>query len=903
MKTTTAHPRPVRLISLLVTMLMVASLAVVQASPAAASASGWARLVAGVNVLPGTAQYAVQVETQATAVNTVVVAVPAGIGITATDAIGVTVAGGDGTDLGFTGTVQTVGSFQRVIFTAPEGVSIPANSNAVLRFNADVTPPTAATERSGTFKVSLSSNGGNSFETATTGARDPRTSGTLTTTIKFLEVVKVDVVGPTGVVDMTGTEGQRINVRTTLKNYAQIPVRVSAGLGASSPRGFTANERISDPVDVELLGGGQGTANFTVDLGTAVNNDGDAADRTVTFSGSITEAVTGATGFGASTDKFTVQILGRISFDGATFDPRIVSPGAATFVVDAEHSGTPSFDVALGAADVSFADTKATNQQAYSFAKDADAQTLSFTGQVKGADADYPVTATYMATDENGYSYMQTIGLTESGFFGPSPVEVTIDALAPDITTVVNLPSDADGRAQEAAKDGDSITVNGTIDDDNAVINEVRLVANGQVVAVKRTEQISRRPLDDTYSVTFSGEEVKFPGGIGQFVAATVAVDRAGNLGVAFSGATDFDNVVPRLTFARVESTIDVNQSLLGQVGREAGVISVRFQENALIRGGCNPNQYSIDGQNVVREVRMSDNSPCLSGAASDDNWRLLILSVPVERESTPLVRYSPIPGDRVGDFAGNLAPEDTVTAVSGIVPVAPDLLDVYRNTANKTPEECQADAKACEDAYQQGSGSSAVYWTRFAGGDDTVVCVAGARPGYSVEVTDKDGNTIVGTSQPITDTTPCVRVPIGSNDTTYVRGIRFRNSAGAGEVLYLNIALDTVLPKLTNVVRDGNRITVSFNDVLVEGNNSSLNWLVYERLADGSRVAGPPNSVSNGGDAFTTDRTKRVLTGSFEENGEYIGVGYVFFSGTRYGDRGGNKLANAPGPVNGQVQ
>lgn len=903
MKTTTAHRRTVRLTSLLVALLMMASLAIVQAPPASASAAGWARLVTGVTVLPGAAQYAVQVETQADPVNALVVALPAGVGITATDTLGIT-AGEDTLD--FSGTVQTVGSFQRVIFTANDGASIPAGSTAVVRFQADIAPPAGATERSGTFKVQLSSDGGNSFEVAATGARDPRTGGTLTTTIKFLEVVDVAVVGPAGVTDLTGTEGQRINVRTTVKNYALAPVNVEAGLRASGSSSFPATDQVSDPVAITgLVGGGTATADFEVSLGAArrrTQTGTAAADRPVDFIGTVVETVTGSTGFSAGLpdDDFVVQILGRISFDGSTFAPRVVAPKTTPFSVQASHTGTPSFEVALGAADIEFAETTASNQEALSFAAGSEPQTLEFVGQVNGDDGDYPVSASYMATDENGYTYMQQLELTEPGLFGNVPVEVTIDALAPVLSAVVNLPSDADGRAQDAAKDGDAITVTGTIDDDNATIQRVELIAGSKVIATKLTEDVSRRTIDNTYSVTFSGAEVDFPGLVGQFLAVAVAKDDAGNIGFGFSGSVDFDNFGPRLESARVESTIDLNQSLLGQVGREAGVISVRFSENALIRGGCNPNQYTVDGQNVVREVRYSDNTPCVRGAEGDDNDRLLILSVPVEREATPLVRYTPIPGDRVGDRAGNLAPEDTVTAVSGIVPAAPDLLDVYRNTSGKTPEQCQSGD--CEDTYADGPQEDPVYWTRFSG-DDTVVCVAGSRPGYSVEVTDQNGNAIIGTRTAATDSTPCVRVPIPDQDTTHVRGVRFVNSAGAGEVLYINLGLDTILPTLTEVVRSGDSITVSFNDQLVEGNNSSLNWLVYERLADGSRVAGPPNRVTTPGDAFSTDRTKRVLTGSFEENGEYIGVGYVFFSGERYGDRGGNKLTDKPGPVDGQVQ
>lgn len=896
MKTTNAHRRPTRLMSLLAALAMIASLAVVQAAPAFASAPGWARLVAGGTVLPGSSQYGIQVETQATPAGFITVGVPSGIGLDVTEALSVTDTSGN--DLGFTGTVFDVGgTFQQVVFN---GGTVPANSNAVLRFNADIDPPATATERQGTFTVEMAEDASSSSERAEEGQRDPRGGGTLTTVIKFLEVFDVTVTGPSGVTDLTGTEGQDIAVRTSIRNYANVPVQVQADLASSSPRNYNANEQISDPVTLEVLGGGTATADFDVTLGTAERQTDTGSvdeDRPVTFSGSVVEPVTGSTGFSASTDQFTVQVLGRISFDGSTFGPRIVAPGVKTFSMNATHTGTPAFDVALGGAEVAFADTTATTQVATSYAPDAESQVVEFTGQVTGDDGDHPVSVSYMATDENGYTYFETLALTEPGLFGRVPVEVTIDALAPEITAAISLPDDADGRQQTAAKDGDSISVSGSIDDADATIREVRLVANGSIIAKVTTDQISRSAFGDGYSASF--DDVQFPStlDIGQFQAVAIAADEAGNVGVGFSGAVDFDNIIPKLFSARVESTIDVQNELLATASTDASVISVRFDENGLVRGGCNPNQYAVDGQNIVREVRYADNTPCFSGQAGPDNDRLLILSVPIDRDATPAVRYSPIPGDRIGDFAGNLAPEDTVTATSGIVPAAPDLQEVYRNTSGATPDQCEADESACEDAYQEGTGSSAVYWTRF-DGNDTVVCVAGARAGYSVEATDANGNAIVGTRVPTSDTTPCLRVPIGSEDETYVRGVRFVNSAGAGDIVYLNIALDTVDPTISNVVRSGDEIEVSFDDVLVEGDNAPSHWIVYEVLNDGTRVATQADAVRTPGDALSSDESKRVLTNDFDDNGDFLGIGYQVRFAERYADRGGNLLADDTGPI-----
>ena len=887
-----------RVSSFSLVIALVASLLAIAAPTAQASAPGWARLTSGVTVTPGDAKpYGIRVESRETTINLVAINVPNYIGLDVA-----TLAAPEG----WTGKIQDIGGMERLIFS---GGSIPEGGTADFGFGVNVAPPADATERSAAFDVQLSSDSGRSFETAMVGSSNPFAGGTLTTTIKFLEVIDVQLVSPTvaGAADGTGTEGQTVWVQTTTQNFASIPVVVDPGLTFSGGADYPPKDKlITDPDTLDIAGNGTSTAVFEVELGAAEkienrnrpNQQTVRADRPVNFVGTAAEKLSGSTALPGRL-AYEVQRRAEIILDGDTFQPTVVAPGPREFAADAGRTGTP--DVTINGGSISFADTVAQLQTGTSMAAGSNPQTLTFAGQVAGSDGDHQVSALFDLTDSNGFDYLWANNPVQAtDIFGQKvPLEVTIDAIAPTITADISLPNDGDGRPQEAAKDGDSITVSGTIDDTSATIDRVRLVANG--VTIAETDTVNRSLDKTSYSVTFDG--VNFGLNLGTFSAIANATDPAGNVGLGVSGTFDFDNVVPFLESARTLGTLDASQGLDGLNGTSAGEILVHFFDNATVKGGCNPNEYTVDGQSIVREVQYSDGTPCFPGEAGPDNDRILVLSVPIDRDSNPSITYTPINGDRLKDGAGNFAPQDTVTAVSGILPPMPDLVDVYRNTSGTTtPEECLDGA--CEDAYND----EGMYWTRFAG-DDTVVCVSGARPGYQIQVVDGSDNPLT-VAQPTSGSPDCIHVPIDTAETAYDRGIRFVNSAGAGESLQLTIALDQTLPGFAEVVRNADdQVEVTFNEKLVEGDNYAVDWLVYEQLATGGQIFYSPDSVrtpevvqpgTNG--ATVPDYTRRTLTVDWRNWGDWAGVGYEFtsgdYGGTQYGDRAGNKLPNTGGAV-----
>lgn len=882
-----------RLTALLAALAMMATVVVVSATPAFASAEGFARLSAGAEVLPGAFDYKVEVEA-VDETNLVVVSLPAGIGVSVQDGATLT----DDSDLGFTGRVQGVGSLQRVIFS---GGVLPAGQEMNLVIPTNISAPATVNETSGRFDVQLSSDSGRTFSTAQEGQSEG--TGTLQTIIRFLEIVSViDEAGdtPVGAQDGSGTEGQAIDVQTTVKNYLATPIQVDIALDAVSPDtdNYGTDETISPEQRVTLGGGGTGTALFDVTLGAAVNNAGNASDRPVRFVAEATEVIAGQTALRNDRLDYEVQIQSRLAVTGSSFAPRAVAPGPATFTVDAAHSGTPSFEIT--GASINFADTTAliAGDSPSSFAS-GDSKTLSFTGQVQGEDGDFPVQLVYQALDENGYDYLVPHGTLQEptgGLLGGTQdVLVTIDALAPILDAVIQLPDDSEGMQQTEAKNGDTITVEGTIDDGSATLEPVELYANG----IKIAEAPAQRGTFDASTFTATFEDVQFPLANGSFTALASATDPAGNLGQASSDAEEYDNIIPVLISARTESTSEGATAPLEALLGDSARISVRFAENNLIIGGCNPNEWTVDGQQTVKEVRFTDGTRCTPGAAGPDNERILVLSSAYDREATPSITYTPgsVAGS-VKDGAGNFALENTVTAVTGILPPVPDLVTIYRDTSGAvSPDQCLEADGPCEEAYFDEDA----YWTRF-DGNDTVACVAGARAGYSVEVTDGEGNAFALTRKSATGSPSCIRVPVNGDDGVKARGVRFINSAGAGPEVLFNMALDTVKPTIDTVTRSGDQVSVSFDDKLVEGEDFAIDWLIYERLQSNDLVFYSPDSVTAPGEGENIDYSTRVLTVDFREYGEFAGAGYEFqsgdFNGVRYADRAGNVFDDNPGPV-----
>jgi hypothetical protein len=821
---------------------------------AAASAPGNARLIAGINVLPGADQpYSVRVNASLLPINAVFISLPAATA-------GVTTGSLPTPPAGWTVAKRDSGNAQQLLY---RGGVIPPNGAVDFPFPANVAVPLNS-DRSGTFVVQLSGDNGQTVQNATT----PPTGGTLTTTVRILGVEAIQLVGPQGIVDGTGTANQDIQVATIVRNFAQQAVSVTPSLRSQQGSNSNPGESFGSPspaAPTSIAGnGGAQRFVFPVKLGNATSSTG---DRSINF-------VAGATASNASgsgtTLPFTVQVPPRLQdFSGLT--PTLVRPDAPiTFTLNANKRGTPS--VRIDAGELTFAGTRATLDAGKNFAVGSDSGQFSLSGIVRGADGRYDVTVAFSGVDDNGAAFNLPATRIDQ--------RIEIDGIAPVLNLDVDLPLDGDGRPQEAAKNGDTIRVTGDIDDSRATIGSIDLVSDtGDRVPVSFNRVGNR--IVGSATAAFAATATTFR-------AVGDATDPAGNLGQGASTSEVLDNITPTLTFAELLRNEDI--PIFQNSDEVPGVIEVMFEENNILKGGCNARQWTVDGSQIVSEVRYSNGSSCIPGEAgprgNPDNFRLLVLTRPVPRDSEPNVTYTPVTGDRAKDGAGNFTIRSVVQAVSGVAPIAPDIREVFRNTAGET--DCQQPAAGrCERAFfDQGEDA---FYTRFAG-NDTLVRFAGGGSAFTIRVLDAAGNVLV--SQAIDSKTAEVRVPIGSTDGRVERKLQLVNARGiAGALTDLSMVLDRQRPFIENVTPlgglRGDQTTVSFNERIVAGTNFVADWAVYETYDDGQRFYFSPNRVDGSG-------SSRSLTIQRQGQGRFGGAEYDFqvdFGGERYEDRAGNVL------------
>lgn len=824
---------------------------------ALASAPGTARLTTGTNVLPGTATYGIQVSATLQTINAVRIDLPAGEAGVRNNSDAITAPNG------WTATRRsTVTGAESIFF---RGGSIPGGSNTTFQFTAAVDQPLDR-DVAGTFGVALSGDGGMTSQPASL----PATGGTLRTIVRILGVETIAPTAPAGVTDGTGTNGQDITFQTSIRNHAQLPVVVTPTLSVRQGNSST-NDSIGtpSPENSSIASGGTATFAFPVKLGTSNST------RELTFTGG--GRATDSTALSRSV-AFTSQLAPSLA-NLRNLAPRLVRPDTdVTFSLDTQKRGVPALTLFGGS--LTFSETTA-SMTATSFGEGTQDGTLEFSGTVQGQDEDaeeeYPVSVTFTGVDANDAPFSQTSNLSDT---------ITIDGLGPKIELNVSLPLDGDGRQQEDAKTGDRITVDGTIDDNSAVIDFVELqpdVGDSIVVPVTRVRG------------NFTGRvEAPFDLNATEFTAVAQGTDPAGNSGIGTNGPRTIDNIVPVLLGPGV--TVQNDDLPSGNGEDVPAIIQIQFTDNGTVKGGCDVKQYSVSG-NAVNKVTYSDGSTCVPGEAGPrggtlgpNNFRLLFLTKPIRRDETPSVSYSPITGDRPKDGAGNFAAAKIIDTVSGIAPIIPELAEVFRNTTTASDDNpCNPSQGHCEVAYFDRDDSS--YFTRF-GGTDTIARFSGARSGYLVEVLDEN-DTVLNT-KPVSTFTADVRVPLGLTDGSYVRKLRLVNSAGIrGGSLSFTVTLDTVTPFIDSVSQPSTNLngvtssSIAFNEKIVKGTDMSFDWNVIERLTNGQIWAYPPDRVSGSGASRTANFTP-------QDKGAFETIAYDFQDdggGTRYEDRAGNQL------------
>ena len=600
--------RRVRKAQALFVALVVMTGILATAVPAFAAPASTARLTVGQQVFPGQNQpYSIQVNNSGLpiageTINAVRILLPTqGTGVTN----GAAPIVGPGT---WTATRVSNGTLQSILF---KGGTIAPGGNAVFTFPANVPAP-ASSDRSGVVQVQVSSDGGMTTSNATV----PTGSGnTLTTAVRVLEVTTIAPASPAGVTDGTGTAGQPVVFTTSIKNHATNALLVDPALTVG---GTNSNETVTDQAPTTIASGATSSFNFPVTLGST-----GTADRTATFTGGGTAP--GAVAAAKSTN-LVVQVAPGLTPRLNTLSPRVVRPTAGTpveytFTINADKVGTPGLTLGDGSS-LSFAGNSIPLQGTTSFAGGAATQTLTFGPMaITGADGVYDADLVLVGSDANDKAFSQTVSLADA---------IEIDSILPVITAELELPNDEDGDAQSAAKNGDEITVSGSVSDNlGATIDFVELRSNaGDVINVP---------------VTVSGGEytgsavVEFSEGATSFLAAAQATDTAGNRGVVESTPAVVDLFAPTL----------VNP---GEV-LSTTALRVQFDDAAgLVAGGCNPTEWEVDGA-VVSDVQYTNGTSCRQGLmgspAAPDNYRVLVLGSAIDETEEPAVTYTPGAADR----------------------------------------------------------------------------------------------------------------------------------------------------------------------------------------------------------------------------------------------------------------
>lgn len=813
------------------------------ALPAFASAAATATLTGGAVGLPGARTFTVKVtNTEAPVLGKTINAIRINLPV---NEAGIRLGDSAGSATGFTASATNLGTTQYLTYS---GGALSPGSSVDITFPAAVAAPLAR-DLSGDLRVQVSSD---NLRTMTSVASLPAS-------VKVLEILQEELkpVAPTsgdrGVTDRTGTAGQPITYATAVRNHARSPLQVTATL--SSPAGDAAT-----PTTVTVPAAG-GTALAEIPLALASTT----ADRTTVLTATaIAEGANAA----PRTDSFTVQAPATVAL--TDLQPTRTRSGAGSaqdFTALATKAGTPA--LTLSDSTLSFGGNLASAAGPIDFASGASSRRLTYsTLEVTGADGSSAASIVSAGTDDNlaGYSYSADLGA------------IVIDNVAPALDVTATLPEDVDGAQQVAAKDGDSVTVGGTITGAaDIAASTLRVVLDpdqGPDVPVSVTLGGSgeSRTFTGTVSPTFDPAATEF------LIKAEVA-DQAGNIGSAVTPvAVPVDNALPVLGSGVVLTPT---------------TIEVTFDDTTGVAGGCDPNAWSLAGTpGSVTDVRTADGSPC---EALGTGGRVLTLRSALGVDETPRVTYeAPNPmlvKAPAKDGAGNTAARQTVNTISNLVPLAPVLDRLERR-----------DGEAYESAYLDTAENA--YYTNASGADALQLTVSGIRKGYTLQVL--DGGSVVATKTFTADPAPlatsysgALAVPLPAGDATRDLAVRFLSAGGnIGPSAPLRVVLDTVAPAIGAAgMTDATTVVVPFSEPVVGGTDFSGDWFVSETV---DTEEGPAERTVNVDAVSGTEATSRTLSVSLLDPTRFAGVDYYLNSpeAVRYEDRAGNMLGDTLVPA-----
>lgn len=808
-------------ISVLVATVLAFSL--LPAVAAFAAVSGTANLAVGKDMFPGTGRdYSITVTNSnlllQSRANAIRILLPSGSGVKNTTTAPTPP---DGWNV----TVTRTTTAQALTYTAATGnLGLAGGSSVTFPFKADVTAPPSG-DRAAVFQVALSDDGGATSTPAT---------GNLTSTIRVLELVGgLLPTAPAGVRDGSGTGGQAITMGMSVKNHAASALTVTPNITSNG------GETISQPAPASVPAGG--TTAFSV----PVTLPDVTANRVSRFTATATS---GNSSSGETLYDFAIQTKPNLTLTTSSFSPRNVNTGpvAKTFTMNVNKTGAPTLNLSGGSLQFAGNDVPLAVPVSFNPGTQNNVGLSWGPKTISGPNGGHDAVFVFTGKDDNDAPFTRTVDVAQL---------INIDNLAPTVTVDVELPA-----GQTAVKNGDRLTVTGTIDDAEATLDYVEIRPNvGAPIPVTATRS----------GTTFEGTStVNFAAGATSFIVVAQATDTAQNSGGASSASSLIDNIVPAFNYA---ATINLRQ------------IGVSFSENNVVSGGCDPSLWSVEDNIVVNVLNDNGDAGVTECTASSNNSRILVLATDLANsDAEPRVTYTQraLTTSPARDGAANNAPTATVKAIVGIAPSVPDVIAVFRNTGGDGSN--RETATFDEDTY----------FTRF-GGSDLVVEFAGARTGYTVQVLDGNNNVIKSERVTFPESgNPEVRVPIGTAAGNYVRKLRLVNANNIpGDVAAMNITLDQTLPQIAGATKTAaTSVNVNFSEKISHGSDFAFDWLPYENVADaeGGRQYYNVDRVTGSG----ASRTLEVST--FANNGPFGGAEYLLISGgERYRDRAGNQLAD----------
>jgi hypothetical protein len=757
-------------------------------------------------------------------------------------------------------------------------------------FTATIGAPGNA-DRSGALQVSVSDDLGQSFENS-----QPASNGALTLVTKILQIVpgtlETRLLGATAARTRT-TEGQVLEARFTVRNFAFNEVTVTPALGGvSSPDSASAPAALTVP-------GQRGTAIATFQVTTG---DANALSRILQLTGSAASGTSSSNV--AQFPPVTIEQAVRVVTDVVRFAPRVI-PDAQTqnFRLTVDKPQLPGVDGLQGSLVLtrqngggSLAPIALANPQALARNPQANVALL-FQGVnidlgLVGTEARLDGSLTITGTDDNGKPFTQTINL---------PNLLTVDALAPVITlNPLQILNRANG--QTRANDGNTVRITGRVADaDVTRQNQPNSTTSGVTVQVSTPNTTITVPVTIANDGSFTGDvpiaQLGAADRFGTLTASARARDLAGNIGDSNLESIEFDRVIPALAengIAILDDTYDTKP-----------VVRVSFVEQfpePFVRGGCLPTMWEVDNA-VVTDVRYEDGTRCQIGQAGPSNVRVLILDRAINPERAGSVDFIStrnimgIGDDPVRDSAVNTALSETKAIVSGVAPTIPTILDITRTDIVGGERESMG--------FRDDSFFTNVAVTPATGLADPTVKFDPANiiNDYVIEILDGAGQLVASASADEGNrdvrNVPINACPGACEATTTLFAQLVNEVIQNGQPVRLvspqrpfTITYDTVIPRIDNATLVDGGVRVDYNEPLISGRDAASDWVAFERNENRSPEESEFFAYGVNGVSIASP-SARLLSVEFGMNGPFAGVDFFSLAEQRttavYRDFAGN--------------